>query len=164
MKEDKNKELDLLSNFLKIIMLCNAFKLTLVYSASIHAFSLVGTILKAMSKLILGHRQKPPQNSGWQIHLQWDPFKHVPHTKPVKWPPRDILRLVLGLGSWVCECVPSVSLPYKSDYEWKRGWYHDNVRQWVTSESLCEKVFGCISRSLITAKNPGGNQQISPLP
>lgn len=28
----------------------------------------------------------------------------------------------------VCECAPSVSLPYKSDHEWKRGWCHDNVQ------------------------------------
>lgn len=72
-------------------------------------------------------------------------------------------KLLLGrLGEpWVCECAPSVSLPYKSAHEWKRGWCHDNVQRRVTSEPLCEKVFGCISRFLITAKNPGRNQQIT---
>lgn len=36
-----------------------------------------------------------------------------------------------------------------------------DVQRTGTSEPLCEKVFGCISWSLITAKNPGGNQQIT---
>lgn len=58
-------------------------------------------------------------------------------------------KLMLGrLGEpWVCECAPSVSLPYKSDHEWKRGWCHNRVQCRVTSEPLCEKVFGCISQS-----------------
>lgn len=58
-------------------------------------------------------------------------------------------KLLLGrLGeSWVCECALSVSLPYKSDHEWKKGWCHDNEQRRVTSEPLCKKVFGCISRS-----------------
>lgn len=51
---------------------------------------------------------------------------------------------------WVCEFAPS--LPYKSDHEWKRGWCHNNV------QLPCEKVFSCISQSLITAKNPGNLQ------
>lgn len=34
--------------------------------------------------------------------------------------------------------APSVSLPYKSDHEWKRGWYHDKVQRRTTSE----KAFG----------------------
>lgn len=63
-------------------------------------------------------------------------------------------KQVLMLGRpddlWVCKCVASVSLPYKSGHEWKRGWCHDNAQRRATSE----KVFGCIRWSRNRSENP----------
>lgn len=111
------------------------------------------------------------QNSGWQIHLQWASFKHAPHTKPVKWWPRDTLRLVVlwktSAHAWQVrwspglECAPSVSLPYKSDHEWKGGWCHDNVQRRTTSEPWSEKAFGSISRPSLAATKAGWRVQVA---
>lgn len=98
------------------------------------------------------------QNTGWQISLQWASFKHV---KPVKWWPRDILaacRVVENKRSCLAGpvisgsgCAPSVSLPYKSDHEWKRHWCHDDVQRRKTSEPWSKKAFGSISRPSFAA-------------